>query len=184
MRLINNGYVVQDLNWSIFDQNSYKGVQKFKSWPLRKYNDNESIMLEDFAWKKWFAFHGCFEIIPDVNFIKKYIDHCNQLGIEIRLLQIELPIKQMVTASKLSVKNVLGYDCVAGIEMSYLCMHKQDLKKYFPTSSLKINNNGLFDRIEDSYEFLSCYHKLINEGVNLEDWGDPIPAKISEVYLK
>ena len=63
-------------------------------------------------------------------------------------------------------------------------MHKQDLKKYFPTSSLKINNNGLFDRIEDSYEFLSCYHKLINEGVNLEDWGDPIPAKISEVYLK
>ena len=64
MRLINNGYVVQDLNWSIFDQNSYKGVQKFKSWPLRKYNDNESIMLEDFAWKKCLHFMVVLKLFP------------------------------------------------------------------------------------------------------------------------
>ena len=52
MRLINNGYVVQDLNWSIFDQNSYKGVQKFKSWPLRKYND-KGFCLEKMVCISW-----------------------------------------------------------------------------------------------------------------------------------
>ena len=46
MRLINNGYVVQDLNWSIFDQNSYKGVQKFKSWPLA-YGAQRSFQEKD-----------------------------------------------------------------------------------------------------------------------------------------
>lgn len=184
MQLINNGYVVQDLNYLIFDQDSYNGVQKFKSWPLRKYNDNESLMLEDFAWKKWFAYHGCFETVPDVKFIKKYINHCNHLGIEIRLLQIESPTKYMETSNTLSIKKVLGFDCVAGIELSYLCMPNQDLKKFFPISSLKVNTNGLFDRIEDLYEFLSYYHKLVNDGINLENWGDPVPIKISEVYFE
>lgn len=183
MRLINNGYIVQGLNYPIFEQDIYNGVQKFKSWPLRKHNDNVSIMLEDVSWKKWFAFHGNFEIVPDVEFIKKYISHCNVLGIKIRLLQIETLNKYQIATTKLPVKKTLGYDCIAGIELSYLCMQIQDLKEYFPISSLKINNNGLFDKIDDVYEFLSFYQKLIDEGINLEDWGNPIPAKINEIYL-
>ena len=162
MQLINNGYVVQDLNYLIFDQDSYNGVQKFKSWPLRKYNDNESLMLEDFAWKKWFAYHGCFETVPDVKFIKKYINHCNHLGIEIRLLQIESPTKYMETSNTLSIKKVLGFDCVAGIELSYLCMPNQDLKKfpktfYMQKKHLNINNSLSSLALHCQQTLLLCY---------------------------
>lgn len=162
---------------------NYNGVQKFKSWPLRYFNDEISKKLEDESWDKWFSYFDVYELVPQTDFIKRYIEHCRIMNVKTEIMKIETPRNNQVALNELSVVETLGYDCIAGTDLSYLCLPLTDLENLFPSLCSKLNSNGLFDSLKDACEFLSIYNKLLNKGVSLEDWGTPLPAKISIVKV-
>jgi hypothetical protein len=185
MKLVSNGYVVKGLGIknSLFDSDNYKGIAKYISWPLKKLDDNTSNNLENECWERWFSFHDVYDLVPERDFLKRYIKHCNSCNIKTQILQVQTQNKNQIASDILRVSSILGFDCIAGTDLSYLCMPSENIKEYFGSIYNKLNPNGLFNTIDDAYQFLEIYNRLLSEGINLEDWGNPVPAKISLVSL-
>lgn len=184
-KLVNNGYLIQGLykneRTSLLEH--YEGVEKYVSWPLRDMDDYKSKLLEEEAWDSWFGYKNILEVIPSKAYLIKYKNHCIEKGLNIRILKVETPIYNQLAIDELKVSNVLGFDCIEGIQLSYLNLDNLFFQHQFPSVYEKLNKYGLFDTIEYVYEFLRQYDKLLDEGVNLEYGSSPTPARLSTVEL-
>lgn len=181
MQLYNNGYVVQGLykNDYTSDVIGYRGIQEFYSWPLSKCVDSISKALEEEAYSKWFAYHDILYVVPEKDYLARYINHCRYLGIDTQILQIETPRNNQVAIDTLEIIEVLGFDCITGVYISYLNLEPDYFQKMLYTTYSKLNNNYICKNIDDTYEFLNAYERLLSEGENLEWEYNPVPARLS-----
>ena len=86
----------------------------------------------------------------------------------------------------LNETEVLGYDCMAGDSISYLTeIHTESSAKFELYKSLKtkLNSNGLLNSYEEVEDFIRKRNKLLEQGINLEDYWKPIPVRLSLVTL-
>lgn len=161
----------------------FRGVEGFVSWPLKNCNDRFSKSLEDEAWDKWFGFEDVLEVVPQKDYLTRYVNHCKINKLDTIVLQIETPNCNQMAIDPLEIVEVLGFDCITGVQLSYLNLLPDFFQEHFPITYLKLNSNGLCDNIDDVYYFLETYDKLLSQGVNLEHSYHPIPAKLSIVKL-
>ena len=125
--------------------------------------------MKEEAWDKWFAYQNVLEVVPERNYLSRYVNHCNELGIDTMILQIETPNNNQIAFDKLKVIEVLGFDCIAGVRLSYLNLEPGYFEKHFSGIYQKLNANMLFNSMDDIHDFLDIYEKLLNEGENLEN---------------
>jgi hypothetical protein len=191
--LYNNGYVVKalfdDLNTMYPPlRKNYRGIGRFTSWPLDDYDDKISCVLKNEAWDKWFGFQNVFEVVPEKEFLQRYIHHCNELGLKTTILRIETPLNTQLAKDYLDVAEVLGFDLMNSVDYSFLAMDTDYLEgecAVFKKTVSVLNANGLCNSINDIYVHMKLRNQLRLQGVNLEssDWG-PFPARLSIVELK
>lgn len=183
--LFNNGYVVKGLYENLFSatRDNYWGIDSFAVWPLRDLDDKISKELEDKAWDTWFSYQDVLEVVPSKEYLIEYTNHCKDLGIETIIIQIETPDSTQVALDNLEVVDVLGFDCITGIQLSYLNLDSDSMKELFPDTYKKLNSKGLCNSIDEVYEFLDRYNQMLSRGVNLEYGEDPVPARLSIVKL-
>ena len=183
--LYNNGYVVMGLQKNSFSStlDGFRGVDSFVSWPLKDYNDSLSKSLEDEAWDKWFGFKDVLEVVPQKDYLIRYVNHCKDNKLDTIILQLETPNCNQIAIVQLDVLEVLGFDCITGVQLSYLNLLPDFLQEHFPVAYVKLNSNGLCDSIDDAYKYLETYNKLLSQGIDLEHGPNPVPAKLSIVKL-
>ena len=181
-----NGYIVKDtaVNKDFFNHPEYKGLESHNNWPLSNMNDHESKDLTNII-DDHFTKNNYIEIISNTNLLKKYVDHCKKLGIEIIILKIMTQKRSVIADKDLADIEVLGYDCIAGDSVSYLAEifnNDNEIALYKNTIS-KINSNGLLNTYKEATHFIAERNKLVKQGINIEDYWDAFPAKLSIVQI-
>ncbi|HBT95292.1 MAG TPA: hypothetical protein DEB24_03995 [Coriobacteriia bacterium] len=190
--VFNNGYLIKAL---YDDPNKlyppgnpcYRGIGKFVSWPLEECDDDISVALTKEAWERWFGFQDVLEVVPEREYLERYIGHCEASGIETSIMMIETPSEFQRACDFLEVVECLGYDIVSSVEFSHLTMDTDYLEgecSAFREVARKLNSNGLYDSLADAYRHMEVRKRLLSQGVNLEiaHFG-PFPARISVVKL-
>ena len=184
-KLYNNGYVVKGIYKDKFSSTApeYRGIECYPSWPLSEYSDDRSKKLQDEIWNRWFAYQDILELVPTRDFLSRYIKHCEQLNIPTTILQIETPNNYQLAVDQLNEVELLGYDCIAGVNLSYLNLEPGYFEKYFGAIYYNLNDNKLCKTLNDVYVFWDRYYQLLMAGENLEIGPSPIPARLSIVKL-
>ncbi len=185
-KLFNNGYVVKGIiknQWTSFVQD-FRGIDEFVSWPLDDFDDEVSKNLRNEAWDRWFGFPDVLEVVPERDYLNRYVDHCIAMGVGPLIFQIETPNRAQTTEEHLDVLEVLGFDCILGVSISYLNLEPKYFAERFGELYQKLNKNRLFNTIEETDAFLNIYNRLLENGENLEHGPNPIPARLSIVKLK
>lgn len=183
INLYNNGYVVKAQNKYITFDTNYCGIECFSSWPLDDFFDYTSKALQNEAWEKWFGYQNVLEIVPEKDYLIRYINHCNELRIKTIIFKVETPKNTQIALDELKVIQVLGFDCITGVNLSYLNMNPEAFSMKFNKSFFQLNSNHLFDTLNDAYDFLYRYNELMEAGENLEYGENPTPARLSIVEL-
>lgn len=74
----------------------------YNAWPLEVIEDDSNAQsLTKEADEKWFNKYDMLEIIPDLEYIKKYKKCCDKLNIDTKVLLIETPYKFPNTDEKI-----------------------------------------------------------------------------------
>ena len=191
--LCNNGYIVKDLidneDLSI-NHNVYRGLQCYHNWPLEKEEDNISKELTKSAaslFEEHLEKYGYeYEIITDVELLKEYVNHCKKLQLEIIVMKIMSNKNAPVSSHDLKEIEILGYDCMATESESYLAeIFAEDGDNFEPYKSIKgkTNSNGLLNTYEELEDFIVKRNKLLEQRINLEDYWEPIPVRLSLVEI-
>lgn len=190
MNIYNNGYVVKGKFRTIYSQDfdNYRGIGCYTSWPLNEYEDKDNLakILSKESEERWFSFvDTTFLTVPEKDFIRRYVEHCNTLNVETVIYQIETPKNIQLATDLLEIVEILGWDCLATAQYSYLADEAYNSFNLKPLKKFKqrINKNSLFDSIDDVWEFIEVRNNLLKQGVNLEDYYEAIPARISIVRL-
>lgn len=194
-----NGFIIQALYSDEYSQNyeGYVGTGRYVSWPLEWEEDDISKELTDEANNRWFYYtyleennlngDSMLNTVGDLDYLNRYVEHCNNLGINIRILQIQSTRKYPIFEEKIKLKGkVLGYDYSSGGSFTSLLREDLDgnfegefsiLKEFYE----KLNNNGLIDKIEDIKRYVLIREKLISKGVNLEILGAMLIMLLTDV---
>jgi len=152
----------------------------YNAWPLQDIlNDTKAQSLTKEAEQKWFTKYDMLEIIPDLEYIKKYKEYCDQININTKILLIETPMQFPITDKTIKIEEILGYDCIGTINYSYLYIDFKNNEKY-----IKLNKNKLFDKYEDALKFIELRKNEIKTGKNIENYWKIIPIKISSIIIK
>ena len=183
--LFNNGYVVKGLFDNEYSSSlpHYRGVEKFVSWPLDDYDDFLSKKLQDEAWDKWFGYQNVLELVPERDYLQRYINHCKELDIDTTIIQIETPNNNQLAVEQLKIVDVLGFEYIAGVQYSYMHLKPKYMEEKFSETVRKLNTNILCNTLDDIYEFIGKYNQLLRCGENLECLDNPVPAYLSIVKL-
>jgi len=90
-----------------------------------------------------------------------------------------------LASEDLKETEVLGYDCMAGASVSYLAeIHENEsIFESYKITKDKTNSNGLLNTYEEVEDFIVKRNKLLEQGINLEDAWEPIPARLSLVEI-
>lgn len=80
----------------------------------------------------------------------------------------------------------LGYDCMAGDSVSYLTevFTEDSVLEVYKRFREKLNVNGLLSTYEEVEDFIKERNKLLAQGINLEDYWEPVPVKLSLVAIE
>ena len=189
MMLYNNGYIIKDLvdNEELSINNTvYRGLQSYHSWPLNKEEDSISKELTKLA-EKCFDENNYMEIMPDTKLLKKYVNHCVKLEMKVMILKIMSADNTSIANEELKEIEVLGYDCMAGDSVSYLSeIHTEcgDEFESYKSIKSKLNSNGLLNTYEEVEDFIKKRKKLLEQGINLEDYWKPVVVRISLVVFE
>ncbi len=187
--LKNNGFIIKSYEEQFFSESfkNYIGIGRYTTWPLDSLNDSISQNLTNEAYDKWFGYQdNRLWTVPDLDYLKRYMRHCKNLGISVFCLQIESDNDTMVSSVKLPIVRVLGFD-YSDCDMVTSCMYddftmsndivKSRLKKI----SEKLNEFGLFNSKQDVIEYIQERNFLIELGIDMEEYFSPTIIKISEV---
>jgi len=183
-----NGLLIQDLNDFTDCQckSPYLGIGRYISWPLSKRNDEISKELTKEANERWFNYYSGNEyvlaVISSVDYIKRYIKACKDCGISIRVLYIETNRNRPKCFETYLKKEFLGYDYATS--QDFFSALYDDLYGFETPNNLvdfnsKLNVNGLFDDIGILISYIENRNKAINDGYELEQFGDFCKYKIS-----
>lgn len=170
MILYKNGYIVVTVN-------SYFPFS-YKAWPLQWIEDDTANKLTEEADERWFTVYAMYEIAPDLDYVRRYVDCCRKMGIEPVVLLVETPEKGFVVNDEIVPKEILGFDCFGTVGFSYL---KTDVG--VSTEGLPLNKYGLFDSQEDALEYGRRRREVIASGVNLEDYWEETPIRLSVIQI-
>lgn len=125
--------------------------------------------------------------IGDLEYLNRYIEHCNHLGIEIRILQIQTTRDNPVVKNiDLMEGKLLGYDYASGSSFTSLFaedMVEKDNEELieFRQFDEKINNNGMIDNPEDIEKYVLVRERLIQNGINLEHLSAMLIMRVTDV---
>jgi len=187
-----NGFLVKSLRddpHKMFppENKQYRGVGRFVSWPLDDCDDDVSKALEQEAWNRWFGRTNIIEVVPEKDYLSRYVAHCNELGIETMIMMVETPIYYQIATDSLRVVECLGFDTTDNVHFSHLTMDTDFPEgecAAFQTIAKRLNPNGLCESISDIYEHIAIRNDLLAKGVDLElGYFGPFPARLSIVAL-
>lgn len=170
MMLYRNGYIVVTVN-------NYCPFS-YEAWPLSEIEDDTANQLTEEADERWFTVYAMHEIAPDIDYARRYADCCRKMGIEPAVLLVETPEKSFVVNDEIVPKEILGFDCIGTVGFSYL---KTDVG--VSTKGLHLNKYGLFDSPEDALEYRKRRREVIASGVNLEDFWEETPIRLSVIQI-
>ena len=166
-KLYKNGFIIAEMKQS---ENCI-----YNAWPLEGIEDDSTAQsLTEEADEKWFTKYDMLEIIPDLEYIKKYKKCCDKLNIDTKVLLIETPYQFPIINENIEIEEILGYDCIGTVGYSYL--HQESNER-----NILLNKNGLIDKYEDVLKFIEHRKKDIESGLNIENFWEEIPIKISIV---
>lgn len=186
--LYNNGYIVKDMveNEELFiNHGVYKGIQSCHNWPLGREKDIVSEELTKAA-DDHFEKNDYREIMRDTELLNRYVRHCKELKINVVVMKV-MSSQNTFTADKdLEEIEELGYDCMAGDSVSYLTevFSEEDGIEVYKRIKEKLNPNGLFYSYAEAEDFIKERKKLLEQGVNLEDYWEPVSVKLSTVVVE
>jgi len=173
MNLYKNGFVVAELKC----ENSV-----YKAWPLSELrNDENAVKLTDEADDIWFLKYDMQMIVPDINYIKRYADYCGKIGLNVKVLLFESPDDKIVIDDKAEICEVLGFDCIGTVNYSYLQEEFDESEPEYQKRNIALNKHGLLDKLEDVLFFIKLRKEVIASGVNLEDFWEELPVRISVI---
>ena len=93
----------------------------YNAWPLQDLiSDREAKLITQEAEDKWFTKYDMLEIVPELEYIKKYKNYCDKLKIDTKILLIESPYEYANINNNIEIEEILGYDCLGTINYSYL----------------------------------------------------------------
>lgn len=181
--LFNQGYIVQGCSENIYTSRllSYYGIERFFSWPLEMDSSMISKKLNEQAFNEWLCYGHRYETIPSIFYLKQYVTHCKALSIPTIVLKLEAIIPPAFEVEELHSIKYLGFDCLAGIRLSYLNIEADYLNTYFSPFAQKLNNKGLFDSYEYAEEYIKHYEKQCLKDNSLENGNDAMPVRLSIV---
>lgn len=176
MKLYKNGFIIAEMKKN---ENCY-----YDAWPLQKFsNDPIAKELTDEADNKWFTKYDMQEIVPDLKYIKKYKEYCDNLNLNTKVLLIESPNKYPNIEEDIEIEEVMGYDCMGTIYYSYLYTDFKNYEQELKKDNIILNKNGLFNRFEDVLNFIKLRKLDFNSGLNIENFWEETPVKISIVNI-
>ena len=154
-------------------------VRSYHNWPLEKEEDNDSkelTKLIEMAFEK----NNFIEILNDVELLRKYVNHCKKRNIDIIVMKVMSQKKFSIALDDLEDTEILGYDCMAGDNVSYLIeVFEDDNIQSFDNIKKLLNQNGLLNSYEEVENFIQIRNELLQQGLNLEDYWEAIPVKLS-----
>lgn len=175
MELFKNGFVVAEINTENFAYNA---------WPLHELsNDKIAVELTDEAYDNWYIKYNMQQIIPDTKYIKSYLDYCNSINLQVKVLLFETPYNNIVTDGKYEICEVLGFDCIGTVYYSYLQDELDACMSEFSENNITPNKYRLLDNLEDVLFFIKSRKEVIASGINLEDFWEELPVRISIVNI-
>lgn len=181
-----NGYVIQKKTNKFLGMNkdSYMGLGKFEIWPLQVCEDEKSVLMSKEAENKWLTYcDGRPLVIPDFNFVKRYMEHCNKLGIEVFCFSIESNDCSYCLEHNLSDFKVLGYDYV-DVDMCTSCLYEDitsdclEYRKIYSSIFLKLNKHLLFDSIVDMEKYLEIRAYAKTFDFDIEEYFNPLIVRV------
>lgn len=175
MNLYKNGFVVAEIDM----ENGY-----YNAWPLSNLRDDKMAeSLTNEADDNWFIKYEMQHIVPDLNYIKKYVSYCNSIQLQVKVLLFESFDKNVVIDEQLEISEELGFDCIGTVYYSYLQTEYNEFMLELQKENIVRNKYGLLNSIEEVLFFIDLRKKVIATGVNLEDFWEEIPVKISIVNI-
>lgn len=186
--LFNNGYIVKDCKDNeelLINDNVYRGIQSYHNWPLERENDSVSRQLTKEV-NQYFDEHDYIEILRDATLLKKYVAHCKKRKIDVIVMKIMSKDNSFIADKDFGETEVLGYDCMAGDSVSYLTevFTEDSVLEGYKRFREKLNVNGLLSTYEEVEDFIKERNKLLEQGIHLEDYWEPVPVKLSLVAIE
>lgn len=183
-----NGIVIQD-NMEMHGGGMvlpYNGLGRYRSWPLSDLTDDISRSLTQEAEDKWFGYYNdnrfALAVIPDNEYVSRYMTACWNNNIQTRILFVETDRNKPTWHSEVPKGSLLGYDYATSQEFFsalYDDLYGDDTHSSLKRMKLLLNENGLFDNPEDLLTYIGIRNLLIQDGYDLEMHGDFCVFKIS-----
>lgn len=173
--LYSNGFMIKriDSKWA---QNyiknnhgySYKGIEG-DTWPISMVD--EEIELQERNYLYDYVYHNIEErafdqnvaaICNDLNFLNRYLKACKKVNFQVCILFCET--EKMQPKYEIDLKGndnykFIGYDYAYADPDYYSCIF-HDIPRVKELSQLKLNENGLFDTIEEIHQFIDIREDL------------------------
>jgi len=175
MELYRNGYVVARLNFN---------GKAYDAWPLSDLScDKIAESLNDKADDEWFCKYDMQHIAPDLNYTRSYLNYCKSINVPTKILLFESQSNAITVDDDIEITEVMGFDCIGTVYHSYLQTEFNDFKPELQERNITLNRYGLFDKLEDTLAFIELRKSAIASGMNLEDFWEETPIKISVVNI-
>ena len=176
MNLYKSGFVVAEI--------TDKGNFTYKAWPLFDLTDDKiALAITDEAYNIWFDKYEMQHIVPDLNYIKRYLAYCEVLRLNVEVLLFETLYNEFVIDESYVVCETLGFDCIGTVYESFLRTEFEYFKKDLEANDIRLNQYGLFNSLEDTVYFSELRKKSIELGENIEDFWEEMPVRVSTVKL-
>lgn len=187
-----NGLVIQEINDSneFYSISPYMGIGRYQSWPLMSKTDKQSTLLTKEAEERWFNYFSgesnnkyALAVVPSMDYMQRYLNVCNLYNLKIRVLQIESERGVPVWDGPFFNNTFMGYEY--STSQSFYAPLFDDLYGLLPPSLAKakssLNKYGLFDTEDDLNSYIENRKIAIEEGYDLETFGDFCRFKVSLV---
>lgn len=183
MKFYKNGFVVTEIS----DKKSELYIlENLNIWPLDNLDLNDDPIgkaLIDSEYSYYYSDEklGC---VPDSDYVKRYFRHCKDLHMDVTILLFEsFDDAVMIDANdKLKIKKVLGYDCTACVSLSYLQWEYTQYPE-LAERGFTFNKYGFLDSLEGVLYFTKLRQETRASGINIEDFWDETPTRISIVDI-
>ena len=183
-----NGIVVQDLRKPIPESyisnihSRYKGIHQYYRAPLLGICNDQCKKLTDEA--MWLRYEdgtaSLLEFISNLDLAKRYINECENQSIPTRILFVESDYTEEIWKEKLPKIKLLGYEYLE-IPFDTQIITDLDWCELFHPFHAILNENGLFNSVEDAQKFKESYDKAFQEGIVGDGETDNYILKVYEI---
>ena len=185
--VIKKGYIVKSYEELFENQlKNYHGIGRYFSWPLDVEKDSYSRSLTEEAMEKWLGYQdNRMQVIPDIDYISRYLEHCSRLKIDCFCLLVERLDGGLKMEESVRNENVLGYDYI-DVDMCTSCLYDDFIEwfDFFEEDINKLNENGLFSDLNDIIQYLHKRNELVYDMENMEEYTELVVARLTKVNMQ